>query len=198
MKNYICVLFLFFPYLGVFGQDCIISTAQYSTISENDQIIKHNLHSYRIFNNTSDRLVILFTEDNKTTNDDYSIIMKKINRKYGDFSLSMLAWEANMEIKMECPIIPELFVKVLNPREIFEIIFESGDIIKDSTEFFESHILIYNENFLKLQQVGLGNFVDCIVEYKFGYPYSILYIKEEDFITFLNRKKHKNKSAWSR
>lgn len=66
---------------------------------------------YIIQNQTEQNLVVFFIEENNDTLPNVKLLRRKLLRRYGDFSLSMIEWEANMYIENSTTVIPELFVK---------------------------------------------------------------------------------------
>lgn len=50
-------------------------------------------------NKTKQNLVIFFIEEENDTLSDVRLLRRKLLRRYGDFSLSMIEWEGNMYIE---------------------------------------------------------------------------------------------------
>lgn len=68
------------------------------------------------------QLMIFFIEEDNKSLPRIQLLRRKLLRRYGDLSLSFIEWEADMEIEKSYPVSPELFVKVLEPEWIFNIV----------------------------------------------------------------------------
>ena len=143
---------------------------------------------YSIQNNTSAKLLIFFIEENNESLTPVQLLRRKLLRRYGDFSLSMLEWESNMVIEDSCAIIPELFVKCLLPKETFEIImlFNSSDRDKTNVDITK-HLLICEERVFSDSLIGMPNFVKNLSLYRVGYLYPYVVMNSSIFQAFINK-----------
>lgn len=170
MKAVFLVSFFLLFCVCSLGQSVIISNISYCV--QNGFFVRGA--RYLIKNESADDIILFFTEDEVSEDSIIQQLKRKLLRPYGDFQLSMLEWEANLQIEDTCSFIPELFVKILNADEIFEII-----VISDSEEpGFDlcKHMLMCNES--DLSQIGLSNFIRHLDYYNFGYQYSYIVINE--------------------
>ena len=143
---------------------------------------------YSIQNNTSSKLLIFFIEENNASLPSVQLLRRKLLRRYGDFSLSMLEWESNMVIEDSCAIIPELFVKCLLPKETFEIImlFDASGRKKTNVDITK-HLLICNERMFSDSLIGMPNFVRNLNLFRADYPYPYVIMNSSVFQTFIYR-----------
>lgn len=141
---------------------------------------------YSIQNNTSAKLLIFFVEENNDSLLPVQLLRRKLLRRYGDFSLSMLEWEPNMVIEDSCAIIPELFVKCLLPKETFEIImlFNSSDREKTNVDITK-HLLICDEHMFADSLIGMPNFVKNLSRFRVDYPYPYVVMNSSIFQAFV-------------
>ena len=121
--------FILFVHSMLFCQNINPIQARWCIRGEKGEYDETRSCLYSIQNSTSAKLLVFFIEENNDSLPPVQLLRRKLLRRYGDFSLSMLEWESNMIIEDSCAIIPELFVKCLLPKETFEIIipFNSSD-----------------------------------------------------------------------
>ena len=143
---------------------------------------------YSIKNNTPSKLLIFFIEENNDSLTPVQLLRRKLLRRYGDFSLSMLEWESNMIIEDSCAIIPELFVKCLLPKETFEIImlFDSSCGEKTNVDITK-HLLICDEHMFSDSLIGMPNLVRNLSLFRVDYPYPYVIMNSSVFQTFIYR-----------
>jgi len=143
---------------------------------------------YYIQNNTSAKLLVFFIEENNDSLPPVQLLRRKLLRRYGDFSLSMLEWESNMIIEDSCAIIPELFVKCLLPKETFEIImlFDSSCGEKTNVDITK-HLLICDEHMFSDSLIGMPNLVRNLSLFRVDYPYPYVIMNSSVFQTFIYR-----------
>lgn len=184
MRRYCFLLILLqLHILTVWGQTITKSKAKYHILERNETVTCEFSYRYSIENDDSSCIIILFTEDNNNIEPLQNLLKRKMLRKYGDFSLSMLAWEGNMHIEDNCTIVPELFVKVLEYGESFDIYVSSPDSI--SSQLIANHLLICKEE--ELDKIGLFDFIYYLGEYKFDYPFPYLVINAKLIESFISK-----------
>ena len=168
--------------LTVWGQTITKSKAKYLIMERNETVTYEFSYRYSIKNDDSLCVIILFTEDDNNIEPLQNLLKRKMLRKYGDFSLAMLAWE-NMYIEYNYTIVPELFVKVLEYGESFDIYVSSPDSI--SSQLITNHLLICKEE--ELNKIGLFDFIYYLGEYKFDYPFPYLVINAKVIESFISK-----------
>jgi len=190
MRKLIVILWMFFSYCtAILGQDIRISEASYCVMEQEHEIRKIQSSCYTIHNNDTSRMVLFFIEDDNTTMSHSDILKRKVFRRYGDFSLSMLECDPNIIIEDTCYIVPELFVKILNPCESFNIIVEQKTSqAKSFIKEIPKHLLICKETDFKDSQIGLCRFLSSLKEWNFDYPYSYIVIDVDVLHSFVQNK----------
>lgn len=143
---------------------------------------------YTIQNRTKQDLLIFFIEENNDTLSCVKLLKRKLLRKYGDFSLSMIEWEANMSIENRNTAIPELFVKKLAPKEKFEIAIpftnsEDEDIALTVTQ----HLLVCPESVFFNNLIEMPHFIENLQRYDFAYPGKNIVLSASTFRSFILR-----------
>lgn len=164
-----------FYFIPVFSQDIKSTKAQYCIQEKNGTL--RNIHTcyYTIQNNDTSCIFLFFIEEENTSASPIDLLKRKLLRRYGDFSLSMLEWEANMYLDDMCYTVPELFVKRIEHGDSFDIItYSSNEQEEMITKGLLKHILICKETDFSNLRIGLSNFVNCLQEYRFEYPYSYI------------------------
>lgn len=188
MKHLFTLTFFFFYCLSVIGQTINESETKYISILPDGSYGYFQAKKYNINNNDSTLSILLFVEEENTTLSKIELVKRKLLRRYGDFRLSMLAWEPYMIIENGFNSVPELFVKLIRPGESFDIIFILKDYPKDTSfDILPEHLLFCKEKDLCDQSVGLNNFISAIEEYNFEFPYSFVIIDSESFLRFINK-----------
>lgn len=168
----------------VFGQTIDISFTKFNVTGTSESRLQMRCH---VVNNDTLPMTILFSEDNLNCYDQRIGIIRKICRKYKDFSLSMLAWESDMIVDGDLATFPDLFVKILNPKDTFDIIVDSEENSEDAIRnCLLSHLLICDQSTLSAPNIGLSHFIECIQDYNFNYSYSFISINYTDFLKFVD------------
>lgn len=127
-------------------------------------------YQYSIRNKTRQNLLIFFVEEEKDTIPCVKLLKRKLLRRYGDFSLSWIEWE-DMVIEKSDNVRPELFVKVLAPKEKFKIIIPFADYEEEQlASKIAQHLLVCPESMFSDNQIGMPYFVENLQRYKFAYP----------------------------
>ena len=174
---------------AISGQDIKMSEARYCVMEQKNEIRKIQSSCYTIQNNDTSRMVLFFVEENNTTKSHLDLLKRKVFRRYGDFSLSMLEWEPNMMMEDTCFIVPELFVKILNPCESFNIIVgQKTTHTKTFVNEIPKHLLICKETDFEDSQIGLYRFLSSLKEWNFDYPYSYIVIDADVLYSFVQNK----------
>ena len=180
--------FILFVHSMLFCQNINSIQARWCIRGEKGEYDETHSCLYYIQNNTSAKLLVFFIEENNDSLPPVQLLRRKLLRRYGDFSLSMLEWESNMIIEDSCAIIPELFVKCLLPKETFEIImlFNSSDREKTNVDITK-HLLICEERVFSDSLIGMPNFVKNLSLYRVGYLYPYVVMNSSIFQAFINK-----------
>ena len=126
---------------------------------------------YTIKNKTKHNILVFFTEENNDTLSTIKLLKRKLLRRYGDFSFKMIEWEANMTIENSGAFMPELFVKILSPKEELRIVASfTNDKEEQIALKVPKHLLICSEKLFSKRYIGMPHFVENLRMYKFDYP----------------------------
>lgn len=128
-------------------------------------------HIYTIKNKTKHNFLVFFTEENNDTLSTIKLLKRKLLRRYGDFSFKMIEWEANMTIENSGAFMPELFVKILSPKEELRIVASFANDKEEQIALkVPKHLLICSEKLFSKRYIGMPHFVENLRMYKFDYP----------------------------
>ena len=185
---FVLFCFILFDHSMLFSQNINPIQARWCIRGEKGDYGETHSCLYSIQNNTSAKLLIFFIEENNDSLPPVQLLRRKLLRRYGDFSLSMLEWEPNMVIEDSCAIIPELFVKCLLPKETFEIImlFNSSDREKTNVDITK-HLLICDEHMFADSLIGMPNFVKNLSLFRVDYPYPYVAMNSSIFQAFIHK-----------
>jgi hypothetical protein len=113
----------------------------------------------------------MITEDSKMELPLNRIIHRRLFRRYGDLSFAQIAWD-NIENWSDYSLVPEFFVKIVQPNDSFKITLElrNEDINRVNTLFLE-HLLVLNAEDIDNENKVSG-LLPAIIKYHFEYPYS--------------------------
>lgn len=126
---------------------------------------------YTIKNKTKHNILVFFTEENNDTLSTIKLLKRKLLRRYGDFSFKMIEWEANMTIENSGAFMPELFVKILSPKEELRIVASFANDKEEQIALkVPKHLLICSEKLFSKRYIGMPHFVENLRMYKFDYP----------------------------
>ena len=126
---------------------------------------------YTIKNKTKHNILVFFTEENNDTLSTIKLLKRKLLRRYGDFSFKMIEWEANMTIEISGAFMPELFVKILSPKEELRIVASFANDKEEQIALkVPKHLLICSEKLFSKRYIGMPHFVENLRMYKFDYP----------------------------
>ncbi|MCI7021040.1 MAG: hypothetical protein MR490_00460 [Prevotella sp.] len=126
---------------------------------------------YTIKNKTKHNILVFFTEENNDTLSTIKLLKRKLLRRYGDFSFKMIEWEANMTIENSGAFMPELFVKILSPKEELRIVASFANDKEEQIALkVPKHLLICSEKLFSKRYIGMPYFVENLRMYKFDYP----------------------------
>ena len=126
---------------------------------------------YTIKNKTKHNILVFFTEENNDTLSTIKLLKRKLLRRYGDFSFKMIEWEANMTIEHSGAFMPELFVKILSPKEKLRIVASfTNDKEEQIALKVPKHLLICSEKLFSKRYISMPHFVENLRMYKFDYP----------------------------
>ena len=126
---------------------------------------------YTIKNKTKHNILVFFTEENNDTLSTIKLLKRKLLRRYGDFSFKMIEWESNMTIENSGAFMPELFVKILSPKEELRIVASFANDKEEQIALkVPKHLLICSEKLFSKRYIGMPHFVENLRMYKFDYP----------------------------
>lgn len=161
---------------------------------------------YTIKNKAKQNLLIFFIEESNDTLSPVKLLKRKLYRRYGDFSLSMVEWEANMSIEINDSVIPKLFVKVLEPEEIFKIVVPFADYQDEQIALkVTQHLLMCSESDFSSNIIEMPHFIENLQKYDIIYPGTTLVISISTFKSFIcdmkkekkqHGKKNNKKGRW--
>lgn len=188
MRTIILFCFILLNHSMLFCQNINSIQAKWCVRGEKEGCDETRSCLYSIQNSTSSKFFVFFIEENNDSLPPVQLLRRKLLRRYGDFSLSMLEWESNMVIEDSCAIIPELFVKCLPPKEIFEIImlFDSSCGEKTNVDITK-HLLICDEHMFSDSLIGMPNLVRNLSLFRVAYPYPYVIMNSSVFQTFIYR-----------
>ena len=190
MRNLLLLILLIFC-LSTNGQSINIDTAKWCTEQGNGEIIYFETEVISFRNNTPNNLILFFVENHIDSLQRKVLLKKKLLRRYGDFSLSMLEWEPNMTIEQNSVLVPELFVKCLQPKACFNIILLPDTLhshTKQSSWEIIKHTLVCEEFLFNSDLISMPNFVKNLHRYAFDYPYSFIVIDIKKFQSFIRNR----------
>ncbi len=178
--------FILFVHSMLFCQNINPIQARWCIRGEKGEYDETRSCLYSIQNSTSAKLLVFFIEENNDSLPPVQLLRRKLLRRYGDFSLSMLEWESNMIIEDSCAIIPELFVKCLLPKETFEIIIPFNSSDRENTNVdITKHLLVCDEHMFSDPLIGMPNFVKNLSLFRVDYPYPYVVMNSSIFLTFI-------------
>lgn len=141
MRKYIILILILFS-SSLHGQNISMSKQNYLVCNDKMDLDTICNLIYKIKNESSNFLVVMFTEDDISSLPLNKLIWRKIYRRYGDFSISQFVSD-NVESQLEAPLVPDCFIKILVPNESIDIILllqNEDDQLVDSQ--FRNHILV--------------------------------------------------------
>lgn len=144
------------------------------------------LFCHIIENKSEQNLFIFFIEEENDTLSDVRLLRRKLLRRYGDFSLSMIEWEGNMYIEKSPTVTPELFVKILKPEEKFEVVvpFANDKEEQIASEVFQ-HLLVCSEALFSSDLIGMPHYMENLQYYNMAYPHTKVVISTDMFKSFM-------------
>ena len=143
---------------------------------------------YTIQNKAKQKLLIFFMEEGNKSLPRIQLLRRKLLRRYGDFSLSFIEWEADMEIEKSYIVSPELFVKVLEPKGIFNIVipFTSHEEKRIASQVAQ-HLLLCPEDMLSSDLIPMPHFIENLQRYDFIYPSAQVAIPAHAMTSFVQQ-----------
>lgn len=134
-------------------------------------------------NKTKQNLVIFFIEEENDTLSDVKLLKRKLYQRYGDFYFFMIEWEANMYIEKSTTVTPDLFVKILKPKEKFEVIVPfANDTEEEIASTVARHLLVCPETLFSDNLIGMPHFVENLQQYNIAYDKTKVVIAADKFI----------------
>lgn len=118
MKLILC-LFLFAMPISLKGQAVSKSVESYYSTNDNKTDTVCTVR-YSICNNTRQKIVVMFTDDNVTSLPMQKILHRKCYKRYGDFCIAMFVGD-NVQNWSKYINVPEFFIKFIEPEQHFDI-----------------------------------------------------------------------------
>ena len=168
-RYYYTIVFLLLSCTFIYSQEINNEVRCYYAYGETQLDTLCNIE-YTIYNKTEKSQVIMITEDSKMEFPMNKIIRRRLLKRYGDLSFAQMAWD-NIENYSDYSLVPEFFVKIVQPNESFKIILElrNEDVNKVNAVFLE-HLLVLDTEEVDNKNMVNGLFT-AIKEYHFEYPY---------------------------
>lgn len=136
-------------------------------------------------NKTKQNLVIFFIEEENDTLPDVKLLKRKLYQRYGDFYFFMIEWEANMYIEKSTIVTPDLFVKILKPKEKLEVIVPfANDTEEEIASKVAQHLLVCPETLFSNNLIGMPHFVENLQQYNLAYDKTKVVIAADKFKLF--------------
>lgn len=172
MKKYIIIILTFISISSSLnGQSISLGKEKYYVWNDKMDIDTICNLIYKVKNVSSNLLVVMFTEDDIRSMPLNKLIMRKMYQRYGDFSFSQFVWD-NIENHSEAPLVPDCFLKILDPNESIDITLllqNENDSFVDSQ--FRNHILVFNIEDIDNKDMFYG-FKDAVNEHHLAYSSS--------------------------
>lgn len=168
----------------LFSQAITQESFSYVSYSTGNNIDTTTCIKYSIRNNLDEVLLLMFVEEDITENDKDVLIRKKLLRRYGSLSLSMLAWDnvAPLEGLLLCP---EFFAKILKKGDTFDI-FIVTDKPERMKDFCQRHLLVCSEKeLINHPTTSFRNIPWAIQSSNYEYKDSFIVFKEEILLQFI-------------
>lgn len=146
-----------------------------------------------IENKSSQNLVIFFIEEENDTLPQVKLLRKKLYRRYGDFSFSVMIWDnINYEKSNNATVTPDIFVKILRPEEKFELVvpFANNDEKQIASKIYR-HLLVCSEMLFSCDEIVMPNFIEVIQYYGIDYDKSEVVISADAFESFYSKYSNK-------
>ncbi|WP_418551437.1 hypothetical protein [Prevotella sp.] len=136
-------------------------------------------------NKTKQNLVIFFIEEENDTLPDVKLLKRKLYQRYGDFYFFMIEWEANMYIEKSTTVTPDLFVKILKPKEKLEVIVPfANDTEEEIASKVARHMLVCPETLFSNNLIGMPHFVENLQQYNLAYDKTKVMIAADKLKSF--------------
>lgn len=189
IKKIIVISIIYLCALELFAQKIDVSRSEYVlSRTENKDDTIYNI-KYTITDTIAERLIILFSKKDITTIPTEKAVFRSILTYHNDFQLSMMAWESHVFVPENCiQAIPYHFVKIMNPNDSFEIIFQAKGKSCQISNLGLNHIIMLPESYFITNTRGLDNFVRSIEEYHYEFKYDYIIMDCEDFLKYIKSK----------
>ena len=175
MKRYFyTIVLLFISCTFIYAQEVKHEVRCYYAYGETQLDTLYSIE-YTIQNNSERTQVIMITEDNKRELPMNKIIRRRLLKRYGDLSFAQMAWD-NIENLSDYPVIPEFFIKTIQPGDSFKITIElKNEDVNKVNSLFKDHLLLLNAEDIDNKDMVNG-LLSAVKEYHFEYPYSSISI----------------------
>lgn len=186
MKKYLFVIFITLSTI-LYGQDINVAIQKYYVLENYAVEDKRCCLVYQVRNVSATSQVVMFTEDDVNSMPLEKLIKRKLLRRYGDFYLAFFIWDPNTENDSEYVLVPEYFVKMIEPGESFCITLflqNEDDHLVDS--LFRRHLLICNLEDIEGSEMFHG-FKHAIDVFHLEFPYPSITLLWNDFTPWLQR-----------
>ena len=145
------------------------------------------LFCHIVENKTKQNLVIFFIEEENDTLPQVKLLRRKLYRRYGDFSFSIIVWDnIYFEKSNNASVTPELFVKILKPEEKFElaVTFANNDEEQIASKV-SRHLLVCSDTLFSCNEIGMPDFEEVIQHYGIDYADTKVVISADTFRSFI-------------
>ena len=143
---------------------------------------------YIITNTSCQEHLIFFVEECVDSKSQIKALRRKLYRRYGDFSFSMVEWDPNMEISKENIVTLELFHKILKPNESFTVVVPCYAKDEEKAKLLlDKHLLICTDAMFRDYSIQMPDFIEKIKAYDFSYKDKQIIVPLLNLIRFSNQ-----------
>lgn len=146
-----------------------------------------------IENKSGQNLVVFFIEEENDALPKVKLLRKKLYRRYGDFSFSVMIWDNIIyEKSSNATVTPDIFVKILRPEEKFELVvpFANNDEEQIASKV-SRHLLVCSEMLFSCDEIVMPNFIEVIQYYGIDYANQNVVISTDAFESFYSKYSNK-------
>lgn len=146
-----------------------------------------------IENKSGQNLVVFFIEEENDALPKVKLLRKKLYRRYGDFSFSVMIWDNIIyEKSSNATVTPDIFVKILRPEEKFELVvpFANNDDEQIASKV-SRHLLVCSETIFSGDEIGMPHFLENLLLYDIVYENSKVEISADAFESFYSKYSNK-------
>lgn len=154
-----------------------------------NETASHGSFCHIIENKSEQNLVIFFIEEENDALPKVKLLRRKLYRRYGDFSFSVMIWDnINYEKSNNTTVTPDIFVKILRPEEKFELVvpFANNDEEPIASKV-SRHLLVCSEMLFSCDEIVMPNFIEVIQYYGIDYANQKVVISADAFESFYSK-----------